>query len=773
MGRARAQVIGSRNWKTTAWLAAILALGAVLRWHGLGRHFFWFDEGLLLDIDQLSAPFGRYVLNIWRTTTYNPGWAAVVWVASRLGGTSLLAARFPSFLAGVLCIAALFATARALRLDRPTALAAALLGALAWPQVEYSQQILPYAAIPLLTCLLLWSLAGLAGRERRNVSLGRKAHRVKRAPHFLARGRRRWAGAGSAGTETAPAQQLGARHSSRLDPSPEPLPEDGPRTGAASTAGSPPRDRTSRSALALAAVGTVAVVNHNSALMLLPFLGLVAAGCVFRRNAPEGLARRVLVVGGSLAWVALVALVFYLPKRGEGYREYLNAYYTPTFTRQLATDGPAIYYAPFLDRVFHHAAPHPGSAVAALYFGLTRAYDVFLYSVNLFCPDYVTPAWGFASAIPVGLALAGLVAALRARRGPVVRLIGVALVATLVLLFLLSTVRLYPFGGIRQLLFLSPIILLLAAIGWRSTLRRWPQATWTLSALVILLYALRLPVYESATRARLDERALLSAIRATGIRTVVAADFGEHYFVLNQMLRNVMIHELLETSWPRSGSLLYHREPLLLFSAVPLEPGDFQGRSAPKSVAYRHLLPGNPDFSAYEVTPLLAHQGGPFRGGQPNPGAFLYRLKPRPGLPPVTYRPLVQAVTPPDGSQQTTAGVSAVELAFSSPIAPRKLHGTAIELLVRTNQGPGAPSFAPVPTALTFSDSDARGTLRPKAPLAPGLYLIKVDDTVEDRDGFRREKPFYASFELIPAQGEPSAQVAKGGSRTEGKTGTR
>ena len=272
---------------------AVIALGAALALEGLDRHFFWFDEGLLLDIDSLHQNARGYVLSIWRNTTYNPGWALLVWLTTHLAGLSLWVARLPSFLAGLANIGMMFAAARALRLDRLTALAAALLTALAWPQVEYSQQVLPYAAVPLMTTLLLGALARLGQSD-------------PEAPRPLLR----WS-------------------------------------------------------LVLAAIGTVSVVNHNSILMLFPFMAFVALGIILNAaGSPVSVALLRFPVGSSLrpfipaaaclAWIVLVSLVFYIPKSGEGYRTYLDPYYLTTFRNHLDTyDIPTIRdqkinYAPFL-----------------------------------------------------------------------------------------------------------------------------------------------------------------------------------------------------------------------------------------------------------------------------------------------------------------------------------------------------------------------------------------------------------------------------------------
>ena len=74
---------------------------------------------------------------------------------------SLGIARLPSCAVGVLAVLMMSVAARRSVWISRTALAAALLTALCWPQVEYSQQILPYAGIPFLTALVLWCLGGL------------------------------------------------------------------------------------------------------------------------------------------------------------------------------------------------------------------------------------------------------------------------------------------------------------------------------------------------------------------------------------------------------------------------------------------------------------------------------------------------------------------------------------------------------------------------------------------------------------------------------------
>lgn len=563
------------RWAPLLALLTIVAIGAALRLTALGKHFFWFDEGLLLDIDQLPHTLKRYLARIWIHTTYNPGWAAVLWVVDRLGGNSIRIARMPSSIAGILCIGMTFAAVRALRLDRATALFAALLTALAWPQIEYSQQILPYAGIPLLSAVVVWCLARVSSTD----------------------------------ASRSPLRFVGWHY-------------------------------------ALAAACTINIINHNSFIVLVPFLAFFLYWLVLRgrvsRPSSSSFAGRItarflspesMIAFVTLATIAAVAVVFFVPKSGEGYRTYLDPYYVPTFRAH------QMGYGPFTDGAWNRAMPHANRTVDAVYFAATRGYDTLLYSVNLFSPTYVDTPWGLAAALPVLLVLIGTVLAARGKRGHAVQALGLGLVLTMGILFLLSIRKLYPFGGIRQLLFLTPMVIILAAIGWRSALRRWPVPVRVASVCCLLLYAVRVPVYYNETASRMSESDLQRAIAKTGLHTLVAPEFGEHYFALNHALRKVRRHELIDVTWPRFTELTAKHEPFLLYSKTIVKPADIVLANSTKNELTEKLRSKNLQLSDYEFKPLIAYAGGPFRGGQPNPGVFLYEFRPKAGTPAVAARP--------------------------------------------------------------------------------------------------------------------------------------
>jgi hypothetical protein len=122
----------------------------------------------------------------------------------------------------------------------------------------------------------------------------------------------------------------------------------------------------------------------------------------------------------------------------------------------------------------------------------------------------------------------------------------------------------------------------------------------------------------------MDEHDLVRAIRTTGTYTVVAPEFGEHYFALNHALRKVSKHQLLDVTWPQFSTLTAEHKPFLLYAKTAVAQPDLAGEGTGNKELAEKLKSKHLNLSDYEFTPLIAHQGGPFRGGQPNPGVYLY-----------------------------------------------------------------------------------------------------------------------------------------------------
>jgi hypothetical protein len=202
-------------------------------------------------------------------------------------------------------------------------------------------------------------------------------------------------------------------------------------------------------------------------------------------------------------------------------------------------------------------------------------------------------------------------------------------VLTLGLIAALSTRKLFPLGGIRQLLFLTPPIIILTAVGWRAALRRCRWPTVALSTLCLALYAVRMPIYYAETASRLGERELVEAIRTTGTRVVLAPEHGELYFALNYALHKVPRHMLLKVESTAFRTVVRRRKPFLVVTRAAIDPAELLGQGPPGAVLSDELKLAKIQLPDYEFEPLIAHEGGPFRGGQPNPGTFLYWFRPK------------------------------------------------------------------------------------------------------------------------------------------------
>jgi mannosyltransferase len=129
-------------------LGLLLLLGAGLRFHGLGRESLWNDE---LDSRRVSgAPTAREVFaKTLAQDGHPPVHNLLLHFALRAWGDSEAALRFPSALAGVLSIAAIFVLGRLLYGTAEGLLAAGLLTVL-WCPIYYSQEARPYSLLLLL-----------------------------------------------------------------------------------------------------------------------------------------------------------------------------------------------------------------------------------------------------------------------------------------------------------------------------------------------------------------------------------------------------------------------------------------------------------------------------------------------------------------------------------------------------------------------------------------------------------------------------------------------
>lgn len=155
-----------KRWALLA-LGAIMLLGGALRFYGLGIQSLWSDEVASWYFSRADG-VGQVVSNV-REDIHPPGYFVILHFTQSVFGDSEWALRLPSAIAGWLCIPAIYLLGRRIYSDRE-GLIAALLVAVSWAGIYFSQETRSYSILILLsivTAYLWWGvIRGLRERRR-------------------------------------------------------------------------------------------------------------------------------------------------------------------------------------------------------------------------------------------------------------------------------------------------------------------------------------------------------------------------------------------------------------------------------------------------------------------------------------------------------------------------------------------------------------------------------------------------------------------------------
>ena len=134
-------------------LLAVLALAAFLRFYDLGEESLWVDELYILTLASAEDPMAimtRVADAIG--SFYPPGYFLLLHYWSDLAGESEAALRFPSAVAGVLSVLAIYLLGRRLYSEAEGLAAALFMAVLRWP-ISYSQEVHSYSMLLLFSAL--------------------------------------------------------------------------------------------------------------------------------------------------------------------------------------------------------------------------------------------------------------------------------------------------------------------------------------------------------------------------------------------------------------------------------------------------------------------------------------------------------------------------------------------------------------------------------------------------------------------------------------------
>lgn len=154
-----------KSWALLA-LGAIMVLGGALRFYGLGIQSLWSDELASWYFSRADG-VGQVVSNV-REDIHPPGYFVILHLTQNVFGDSEWALRLPSAIAGWLCIPAIYLLGRRIYSQRE-GLIAALLVAVSWAGIYFSQETRSYSVLILLsivTAYLWWGVMRGLREER-------------------------------------------------------------------------------------------------------------------------------------------------------------------------------------------------------------------------------------------------------------------------------------------------------------------------------------------------------------------------------------------------------------------------------------------------------------------------------------------------------------------------------------------------------------------------------------------------------------------------------
>jgi uncharacterized membrane protein len=165
---ARREPAAGRGGGLPPWwpLVALTLLAAALRFSTLGLQSFWYDEAFI-QVHVLHPGLA----GTWRSFVHSentpPLWYLIAWADARAFGTSEIALRWPSALAGTATVPVVWAIARELSQRRAVAILSAALVAVNPLFVWYSQEARAYALFVFLAALSILFLLRADSRPTR------------------------------------------------------------------------------------------------------------------------------------------------------------------------------------------------------------------------------------------------------------------------------------------------------------------------------------------------------------------------------------------------------------------------------------------------------------------------------------------------------------------------------------------------------------------------------------------------------------------------------
>ena len=178
--RLNVRAISAERWM----LLGLITLAAMIRIVIINNQSFWADEALTAY--EARLPFGAMVNTVLHVETTPPLYFVLIWLWAKLFGTSEIALRSISAIAGVVLVPITYAAAREL-VSRWAGLLAAALVAVNPFMVWYSQEARSYMLVATLAgASFLWFTRALRDPSRRNLAWWAACSSAALMTHFFA-----------------------------------------------------------------------------------------------------------------------------------------------------------------------------------------------------------------------------------------------------------------------------------------------------------------------------------------------------------------------------------------------------------------------------------------------------------------------------------------------------------------------------------------------------------------------------------------------------------
>jgi hypothetical protein len=422
------------HWQIAA-VAGLTLFALILRLFDISKVFLWADEAGFFNQNIFGPHPKGLIAYAWGlkedpATTNTWLWPGVMWLSCRVFGATVTAARIPFAIVGAITIPAVFSliwtlipTASSKR-RFAAAFAGAAVAAFSIVQLDFSQRVFPYAAVPFASCAIIIAHLRLLDALQGKGPLDSEAWRV----------------------------------------------------------------------FALyCAAGVLGLCTHPSLALLIGASGLLlfaGAAVNWRRFAP-GARRQIVWLTAACALILAGAAAMNQKNPRGGTHSYLAAYYHAFSIRGVAKLGVHVY------------------DLAAYHLNL-------FYNTSLYWPERPNPA--LAPLILVcGL---GWAAAALGRMGRPARRLAWLAAATIAMTALLSTMalRLFPFGGVRQTMFLCPFLFAFTAFGFYYLLqfRGLKIGAVAIAAAYLIAWAVNLPRFYSDRLMVYEPDDIVNVWRANG-----------------------------------------------------------------------------------------------------------------------------------------------------------------------------------------------------------------------------------------------------------------